>query len=843
MPLFGPPRVPDVPRRNARPRRYQEPRDRQSRADLMQRMGRALEKYYVGSAEEIVERLDAAPDGQFNCPAYFLQTHPDDGALQKLHSFVTVQHGVICVHRAEVKEELGTHQRMWFDNKSGTVLGTTFGAEYWARIDAGGFSIYGYSMDVTDSIDALEAGAGPTLILAAPCGAGKTTATIDYVKSQPENSRILWLTPRRSLAQQTYEMLKDVGFMHYFDLRKKLPRNLGAAEPCHLKVVCTPESLHHIPMRNGEFLNFDVVIIDEFTLVTSGLADAVTHDRTLFQHMHYLRFLLTHSRQNVLMCADFLSTDANLQLLHAWDIPCHIGVIRPPREERTLQVFLGNQALFDEMVFQDIREGRRVFVACSTRKECTRLWQLAMNLLPDEDRKFNDAVNRIRCGEPDIDEDIELVRKRAREDPPEMHLYYHRGCGARQTDDFKDVNTAWAAAAAVFTTTKASVGISCTLDGHFHRIYCYMLPCGAGVREMVQLTMRVRRPERPEVRVYVSHPSPGPIEEPKGEHVDVIPPPWRSKGLIECEREELDQQERVLGQWKHLWDIYRVEDNPLRPQYTQLRAWRAFEQEKDRFVLVSLSEVCERNRWAMQLYSLDDEVKEKEEVVDDLVANWSSFEERLYSYLNSSAESIDEAIERRGHPRRSRFQKDVGDFLLAQRPYIGTPLERLFFYAPHVFNWVNRHSSAIFRLARMLRGPIPPPLPEAVILQENSQFSESESYRKVPSACWDFHVQGIVTELGLYPLSSEPPTVSDHTLTERMGEIPTAPFPPAWTRAKTFRRNVGTILGKTIGLSLSRIRHSEDNRARWLGVETGAGRTTVFDWATALVAHGSMYIN
>lgn len=843
MPLFGAPRAPPVPGRRARPRRYVD-RPAQPYTELLQRIGRALEPFYPGNEEDIAERVDRAPPAQFDCPAFFLQPHPDDTERQRLLSFITVKHGLICVHEMR---ELGVlpdgNANVRIENHRATVLGTTFGTEYWRRIEDGGFNTYGYDLQIEDSIDALRPAAGPTLVLVAPCGAGKTTATIDYIRVQPENYRILWLTPRRSLAQQTYEMLKDSGFIHYYDLRK-MQRNLSASEPCHMKVICTPESLHHIPMRDGGFLNFDVVVIDEFTLVASGLADAVTHDHTLFQHMHYLKFLLTHSRQNVVMCADFLASDANIQLLHMWDIPCHIGVVRPPRYERAVEAYVGNQALFDRMLFNDIKEGRRVFVACSTRAECTRLWQLAMNLLDDDDRRYNDAMNRMRCGEPDIDEDAELVRKRSAAGPvPEMYLYYHRGCGQRQTDDFKDVNKSWATAAAVFTTTKASVGISCTLDDHFYGIYCYMLPRGAGVREMVQLTMRVRNPQSRVMRVFVSSPSPGAIIDSKPEHVDVIAPPWRSKHLLECEKEEQEEQQQNLGQWEKLWKIYRVEDNPLRPEFSMLRSWRRFEQAKDHFTLVSLFEACDRNRWSMHLFSLDDEVKEKEEVVDDMVANWSTWEQRLFAHLNTTGETIDEVVQRRKQVRRSRFEKDAGDFLLAQRPYIGTPLERLFFYAPHVYYWVNRHSGAIFRLARMLRGPIPVPAPEQVIIQENSQFSESESYRLVPSACWDHVVEAIVREVGIYPLGSEPAHIADDVLTERMGAINTSAFPTKWTKAKSFRRNVGTVLSKTIGLSLIRVPHTTTSRTKWLGVETGAGRTTVFDWATALVAHDSPYIN
>lgn len=639
------------------------------------------------------------------------------------------------------------------------------------------------------------------------------------------------------------EMLRP-SFIHYRDLRA-FRRNIEPTQPCHLKVVCTPESLHRIPLYDGQFMTFDVVVVDEFTLVTCGLADAVTHDKTLFTHMHILQHVLTHSRQNIIMCADFLSSDINIQLLHSWSINLHVSIVLPPGD-RSLLVYEGNQALFDRILFASITSGERVYVACSTRAECVRLWQLCINLLSDADQQFNRSVNRLRMGDANTDEDMDLVKKRrAEEEPAPLHFYYHSGCGSRQTDDFKDVNTAWSEASAIFTTTKASVGISCTLENHFDRIFCYILPHGAGVREMMQLTMRVRQPRSREVSVYVSRPGPGPVEEIAEERVDVYPAPWRCKTPYECEAEERELQERHLGQWKKLWEIYNVADHPLRPQYTQLRMWRAFEQSKDRFTLLSLFEVADRNNWEMRIMSLDDEVEKKEEVVDELTANWSSFEERMHAHLATCGETMDEVIQRRTQHRRTQFEKDVGEFLLAQRPYIGTPLERLFFYAPHVHAWVNKHSGAIFRVARMLRGPIAFPLPEGVVVEENSNFSESESYRKVPSSPWDWDVRSILDLIGLYPLVSSPPRVSDDVIREHMAEMPIATFPPAWTKANTLRKNVAQILSKALGLSVRRIPHSHDSSPRWLAVETGENkmRTTIFDWASALVVHDSAFIN
>lgn len=709
-----------------------------------------------------------------------------------------------------------------------TIIGPLWEEYYWHRVEGGAFLPYNVGTahhPPGGHITPLNTRDERIKVICAPCGMGKTEAAYDYVRDLHDNVTVLWVTPRRSLARQTMAVLAPLGFRHYMELRGAQKRNYTAAEPYRARLVCTPESLHLIPYVDGHFASFDVVIFDEFTCITHTLASSTTHAKHLFLHMHHIKFLLRDAQSVVIMCADFLHNDINVSFLHGLLPAEHftVEIHEPPSNERTVRAVTGDKDAFDAYLFECIKAGDRLFVSCSTRAECKRLWEAALLVLSDADRQFNRAIDSYRTGVP-VEPEFE---GEAPQESDALMLYYHGECGSRHMEDFNDINTRWQAARIVFSTTKAALGISFTVPGHFTRVLCYMMSNGARVREMMQLNMRVRAPIDRQMIVYVAHPCPKDTTY------------WRPPFLRTLRANEDVAQEQSKGAWRQAWEVYHVSDNPLLGVYKDIRVYDAYEHARDRsFTLAALADACMRNNFTLtwgEIAPLPEEVEPVAEGIDDFTANWSEFHRRLDTYMRESLESEEQIMERRRHPARTSYQRYIGEVLYATEPWRGTPLAVVAFSHCEYYMWLQKKRHSIFRVRRLTQGAVAPPPVPVPILQENSQFSEAEGYRTVPHEPFDFAVQSILQALGMWPPRRDYEPLTDAALDAAQGMIEDhlRVFPRSWCNTSALRKRVGAALLNTIGLSLKRVPRTPLNRCAWQ-CPKGCKVANVFDFATGV---------
>lgn len=76
--------------------------------------------------------------------------------------------------------------------------------------------------------------------------------------------------------------------------------------------------------------------------------------------------------------------------------------------------------------------------------------------------------------------------------------------GDETTQSLTDVDVSWTAARVVLTTSKVTVGVNYTVQGHFDAVFCYVLAtCKNRVRDVFQALFRVRHPKTPNIFVLV----------------------------------------------------------------------------------------------------------------------------------------------------------------------------------------------------------------------------------------------------------------------------------------------------------------------------------------------------
>ena len=180
--------------------------------------------------------------------------------------------------------------------------------------------------------------------------------------------------------------------------------------------------------------------------------------------------------------ADWEHSPLNLQFLNylTSGATTHIHCFPRPLHARTLHITAGDQQRFVQTLATDIANGLKVFVGCGT------IAQTALVL--SKAAKAQDVANltQFRNGN-------KLTRTIG---------VYTSESGNNELNDLRNVNQVWRSLTLVVATTRAAVGLSYDHDD-FDRVYLFVAAQGALVREMLQLSLRVRKPKDTTIRVFV----------------------------------------------------------------------------------------------------------------------------------------------------------------------------------------------------------------------------------------------------------------------------------------------------------------------------------------------------
>jgi hypothetical protein len=366
-----------------------------------------------------------------------------------------------------------------------------------------------------------------------------------------QGPKVLIVTPRRTLAAQMHAQLKPYGFQHYFGIKADLTQ--GNKLALVSRVIITPESLHKLQftLPGAPFSRvhhtYDLVYLDEFSLITTGFSTDATHKCHYLNNLELLRTFVRSGTKVIVTCADFLHLPVNTEFIRhlAAGRPLSLDVYLPALNLRQLCLQEGPSSTYNEQLGQAIRTGR-VFVACSTVAQSHGVLQVAqgvqgcniMHSLHDALEDFGAARAReeldleVLLDQPEqLDQRQTLptqtlpapqvpdgVRLSSYDDicqhfspddlPAALRTYgriyvYNSMTGQAGLKHFQDVNAAWSSQMLISATSTAAVGISFDLPDMFSQVFMFKSSQGAGARTMLQLMLRIRRPTRTEVPVYI----------------------------------------------------------------------------------------------------------------------------------------------------------------------------------------------------------------------------------------------------------------------------------------------------------------------------------------------------
>ncbi|DAC81649.1 TPA_asm: S2H [Powellomyces chytrid fungus MELD virus 2] len=135
-------------------------------------------------------------------------------------------------------------------------------------------------------------------VLALPMGRNKTGAVVDFIVKNCKDLRVLWITPRITLSENTMWRLRSAGLKvnNYRDFSKG-QKERGALDKCKV-LICSIQSLHYTTDP------FDLLVIDEpETVFSTFLGNATTHRDNLTENWNVLLGHIQTAKKAIFMDA------------------------------------------------------------------------------------------------------------------------------------------------------------------------------------------------------------------------------------------------------------------------------------------------------------------------------------------------------------------------------------------------------------------------------------------------------------------------------------------------------------------------------------------------------------
>lgn len=313
-------------------------------------------------------------------------------------------------------------------------------------------------------------------VLSGPMGANKTGVVVDYLLHHCQGKRVLWLTPRITLSQNTLRRLKKVGIdiINYKDLGTEDKDN-GAMDEAQ-NVICSIQSIHYLVEA------FDVLICDEIetTLLTLE-KDCHTHSTNLFANWH--NFIQFHQKAQKVIYMDALTTRMTTNFIRGLigstqpdAVPEeHFEVVNTIKEPqaRTFRPVDKFDDWLAELV-QRSQDGEKLYVFTPNKKG----------------PKGVDAIAQILT-----------LANPGWQQGSQVRSYF----AEKEKEKKDDVEVVWndPQCRAVVTNSTFSVGVNFNTENVFDRIFCHYSPF-LPARDLMQSLYRVRHPKSQEMVLFRS---------------------------------------------------------------------------------------------------------------------------------------------------------------------------------------------------------------------------------------------------------------------------------------------------------------------------------------------------
>lgn len=308
-----------------------------------------------------------------------------------------------------------------------------------------------------------------SIIANLPMGFGKTKDTIKYLQSCDS---FIWVTPRRSLARNTYNRLESNGVecLNYLSLTSKHQKQRKI--PQANKLIINTESLHYTDLAK-----YDVVVIDEIETVLNSWISFTTHGDNIQANWKRFKSIITHAKKVILL--DAFTSNKTIRLIDSiTKVPNRIvyGSKKPP-PSRTMKLMNSNNLYtWIDAIVKDLNKGMKLFIFYPYKRQGEKY--------------------------PSIEGLTALIKSQLKgKNKGKNILTYHADNDGIVNKTLEDVNTHWNDCCAVVTNSKITVGINFDRIG-FDKAYL-SLACFSSPRDVIQSSYRARNLNANEVTAII----------------------------------------------------------------------------------------------------------------------------------------------------------------------------------------------------------------------------------------------------------------------------------------------------------------------------------------------------
>lgn len=204
--------------------------------------------------------------------------------------------------------------------------------------------------------------------ICAPLSYGKSTQLYDYLKQKLANNfdtRVLILTPRKSLSKELLDKFKTLGFDHYEDTFRSS------------RLICQIDSIYKIIRL------YDVIILDEIESIIDRIVSSDQKEDTLF----ILESIIQYSTQTFIMDANLSDNTKSLFNFKDKKITDLIFTYKTFKGKSCEFVIDSNSENLKkhhgDFVIKSLKEGKKVACPVSSSKHVERLMTAVSLELPD----------------------------------------------------------------------------------------------------------------------------------------------------------------------------------------------------------------------------------------------------------------------------------------------------------------------------------------------------------------------------------------------------------------------------------------------------------------------------
>lgn len=281
-------------------------------------------------------------------------------------------------------------------------------------------------------------------VIRAGLGMGKSKAVENYINETKYES-VYVFTPRRSYARSCFNRMKEncssKEWSLYLDEKKYLLS--------HPNIIIQAESLHRLPY---EVPDNCLVVIDEVEAFLTQLTSTKTHREKHVENIEAFENIMKKAKK--IICLDAFVSKKTLDTMSIMEVDYHLYDFTAKLNKRRA-IPVEKREVLREKIASEVENGKKIFFFCSSVKK------LQGYFLP-------------------------YLKERL---PNKKILVY----SSVSVKNIEHVNTEWADADIVITTSTITVGINFDIKNHFNKIFCYASSCSKNyVRDIFQSLYRVR---------------------------------------------------------------------------------------------------------------------------------------------------------------------------------------------------------------------------------------------------------------------------------------------------------------------------------------------------------------